>query len=728
MRRLKRWYLIIIACLIVVGTVTWQLFPAVTAHFTQASSSHKGSVSTPITHVVVVMMENHTFDNFFGQFPGANGITLTPTSNPLRADFDHSGPAFAAAMDGGNMDEFPARSYVQYSQSDIPIYWQYAQQFGLGDNFFTSDGTNSAPNHMSMFAAQTGGLYDSSPQNGCNSVHNTAVQSKTTAGDEYFSYPCYSIPSLPDLLTAAGKSWKYYSSVAIWDAPRMVQSLYNSPNRITKPNQFVTDVQHNKMADVSWVTPPGINASDHPPGPLQGGQNFVVGIVNAIMQSAYWSNTAIFLTWDDWGGFYDHVKPPQVDGVGLGSRVPLLVISPYAKPSYISHQQGEFSSFVKFVEGNFNLSNLGQRDALSQTSDLMDYFDFSQTPQSPLVLSPLTYSTALQVPYGTANLAKPGTTIRGTIMPEKGTTSTVFSYNVLYTLSQTPTVHNVNIDGMAHAMTNLGIVPGTGGYSLYQYNTTMPLGSHSFTFTFSDVSGNLTIPYNAVPMDGPQVNRFAMQADKVTPTAALPGQTITYTVKYFSPTNTAPTLSEIDIDGLPYTMQYVSGSYKNGAIYKYTTTALVAGIHYYRFRFDDGTGAITNEGTELPSITSVLLTQSGVSPTAGNASTVFTFQTTFTDVAGLPPTQANLYVDNVAYPMTKISGSYATGALFQVTTTLPLGNHSYYFAFATSHSSWGDPLGPNSYAGPNVCSGCAGTRGPANGTLISSPTGGEDIG
>ncbi len=121
-------------------------------------------------------------------------------------------------------------------------------------------------------------------------------------------------------------------------------------------------------------------------------------IVNAIMHSSEWNSTAIFVTWDDFGGWYDHVPPPQVDGIGLGPRVPLLVISPWAKPGYISSQQGEFASFDKFIEEVFNLPSLGARDSLASTSDLMDYFNFSQTPDPKLIEPKLAYSSVLSVP------------------------------------------------------------------------------------------------------------------------------------------------------------------------------------------------------------------------------------------------------------------------------------------------------------------------------------------
>src|SRR5712692_2703026 len=130
--------------LLVVGFSILGVFSLNVAH---AGNRHGSATTTPIQHVVVIMLENHTFDNFFGRFPGANGVTLPRASDPVRSDFNHNAAATAAAVDGGKMDGFPVRSMVQYTQADIPIYWNYARQFGLGDNFFASMTTSSSPNH-----------------------------------------------------------------------------------------------------------------------------------------------------------------------------------------------------------------------------------------------------------------------------------------------------------------------------------------------------------------------------------------------------------------------------------------------------------------------------------------------------------------------------------------------------------------------------------------------------
>ena len=703
MRLLKRWSIgVVLVLLVSVGI--WQGIPFITAHITQANTHSKATATTPIQHIVIIMQENHTFDNLFGRFPGANGISEAQASNPLRSDFDHNGPATLAAIDGGKMDNFPTRGQVQYTQADIPVYWKYAQQFGLGDNFFTSAPSSSPPNHIMMIAAQSGGDNDSTQMEaGCASPQNTIQYSRNTQGQQYWAYPCFNIKSLPQELDQYGVSWRYYSQSTLWDAPINLQSLYQSPNDIHDPTQFIRDVQSGNMATVSWLTPPSGEPTDHPPYALQGGQDFVSQQVNAIMQSQYWNSTAIFLTWDDWGGFYDHVIPPQVDGVGLGPRTPLLTISPYAKQGYISHQQGEFSSFDKFIEEDFGLPNLGQRDALPQTGDLMDYFDFNQTPQPPLIQKALPYSQTLQVPV--YKLLGPGVSVGGAVLPPIGGTTTTFSYYVVYTLKTVPTIHNVTIDGTDYPMSSFEQVKAG---TLYKYSTTLGAGMHNFSFTFSDTSGTVTLPFGSAPMSGPEVHPFNLSSS-VKPASALPGQKITYSVKYVSPSGQAPILTEVDIDGIPYSMKSTGGTnYKQGVVYKYSTTSLAVGEHYYRFRFDDGSGVAIYEGADSPSITPVLLSQSSVTPTSGTSSTVFTFQTTYNDVNGNAPTQAEVYVDQTAYPMTCTANPcpYATGAVYQAQMTLPTGKHTFFFVFGSSQaglqSSWADPFAPGHYTGPNV--------------------------
>src|SRR6266566_3442363 len=689
--------------------------PQLSAH---AAIRHGNATTTPIQHVVIIMMENHTFDNYFGRFPGANGITLPRASDPVRSDFNHNAAATSAAVVGGKTYGYPVRSQVQYTQADIPIYWNYATQFGLSDNFFASMTTSSSPNHMVLVTSQSGGVYETGSQSGCLSAQNDLSYSKKNTGNPYWSYPCYNINNMPALFKTNNISWRYYATTGIWDAPRMVQPLYTSPYDVHKQGQFIQDVQSGNMADVSWITPPGHDGSDHPPSPTIPAQNYLTDQVNAVMNSPYWASTAIFVTWDEWGGFYDHVSPPQVDNLGLGPRVPLLVISPFAKQGYLSHSLGEFASFDKFIEANWSLPDLGQRDANHAISDLMDFFDFSQTLQPPYIQQHLPYARVLRVP--TAGVVS-------TVNPPVGGPNNTYHFDVVYMLSQTPNVHNVTIDG-ANPVPMSVVGPAGGGGTLYEYSTKLGIGPHNASFTFSDGSGGTTtLPYNGVPFSGPQVSPF--QLNIPAPVAvAQPNKPITYKVTYISSTNTAPTVTAVDIDGVPFTMTSTGGTnYAKGVTYTYTTSSLSIGDHWYRYRFDDstdGSDMAIYEGSVKPQITTMLLSQSSVAPTSGSSSTVFTFQTTYTNSTNVAPVQALVYVDKTSYPMSLVSGSYNTGALYQLQTMLPSGNHTFFFVFNTNQTAWADPFAPAVYQGPNVGANANAIK---PGTVII-PSGGDDSG
>jgi phospholipase C len=687
MRVLKQWHGVI-AFLFVLAATFGVIVPAFT-HPAQAASSHRRVANSPIQHVVIIMMENHTFDNFFGQFPGANGVTLPEASNPVSTDFNHDGGAAAAAIDGGKMDEFADNGQYQYTQSDIPNYWAYAKQFGLSDYFFSSYATSSTPNHMAMFAAQNAGSFSTPPENGCKSLVNTLMYSRANQGSDYWSYPCYDIQTVPDLLGPAGLTWNYYSSVPIWDDPMLIKSQSGSPHDVHNPSQFVKDVQSGNLANVSWVIPTG-TYTDHPPLALQGGQNFVTQQVNAVMNSKYWNSTAIFVTWDDFGGFYDHVPPPALSDGGnltLGPRVPLIVISPYAIQGSISHKLGEFSSFVKFIEQNWNLPNLGQRDALPEISDLTDFFNFNQPPQPPFILNTIPFSQTLLMPL-LINIPN----VKGAVVPTKGSSSTTFTYSIVYTRTDTPAIHDVVIDNQHYSMTAQKTFS-TG--TVYQYSTKLPVGTHTCSFYFSDGSGTITVPYN-VPLPLPTVYPFQV-IPSIQTQVALPGTPITYQAKYSSPASKAPVLAEVDIDGTAHAMKLTSGTnYKKGVIYTYTMSTLSLGKHYFRMRFDDGSGVATYEGYPSPTITPITLVQSMAS-SSGNT---YTFQTTYTDASGLAPIQATVYASWKAYPLTMASGSYSTGAVYQAQVTFPSQCTTFFFIFSDGQSSWTDPLAPTTYPCP----------------------------
>jgi phospholipase C len=668
--------------------------------------------TTPIQHVVIIMMENHTFDNFFGTFPGANGTTLPPAPNPAPGDIDHSSGSTVAFIDGGKMDEVSVAGNVGYSQADIPNYWTYAQQFGLGDNFFSSLSGPSQPNHMMMVAAQSAtelgnaGVCTSSPQ--------YLEYSATTSGTPFWGPACYGVASIPSLLAQKGYSWHYYEDEQIWNAMGNIQGLNTSPNIISNPEQFANDVAAGKLSAVTYITPDN-NYSDHPPIPLQAGQNFVTDQVNAVMNSAYWDSTAIFITWDDWGGYYDHVPPPQEDVYGLGPRVPLIVISPYAIRGHISHKQAEFSSFAKFIEENWRLPSLGQRDALKATGDLMDYFDFTQPPRHPVIVNDLPYPTPLifmQSSVGNEPVLA--------ISPVSGSPASTFTYNVLYTGSGTPTTHNVNIDGTPHAMQ---AQPGSGANWVYTTTTPLSIGSHSFSFTFSNGVMTTTLPMNMAGYPYPIVQPFAVDRGSVSPGFGLPSQTFTFTARYRSTTNTPPTRSQVEINGVPYQLTQSSGNnFVNGVFYSYSTT-LPVGRYYYRFVFDDGSGPQTLEGLDSPSVAPLALVNTPVSPGSGTTATVFTFQCTYFSSDNTAPTSATVYVDNKPYSMAYVSGSYTTGAIYQAKTTLPAGSHTYYVLFSNPESSWANPYFGSVFSGPTVTSSNATIDGPPPADTPPAPVG-----
>jgi phospholipase C len=657
-----------------------------------------GHATTPIDHVVVIMEENHTFDNYFGAYPKANGVVEPAASDPLPHDLVHTSQRALFGMDGGKMDGFDALGAVQYKPSDIPTYWAYAQHFGLGDNFFTSVPSNSTPNHMAMIAGQTGGENDTVHITGCGSPMNDVVlQRNNASGAESFGEPCYNIPSAPEQLTQAGLTWKYYGTTAIWDATDWVQGLSNTT--IEKGPQIIQDAENNQLPNVAYVTPGSDADSDHPPQPTQPAQNWVASIVNAIMNSPAWSSTAIFVTWDDFGGWYDHVPPPTVAGSQLGPRVPLLVISPYAKPGLISKSLGDFASFDRFIEKDFNLPSLGSKGSPTGVSDLMSYFNFAQTPNPPLIEPMLPYSGVLQVPNSTTLAV--GNAQPSTVTPAAGGPNTTFTYQILYNSATPPTVHNVVVDGNSIPMT----VERTINKSEVEYSATdtLPAGRHTYTFHFSDGTSTWDLPNNNVPFTGPAVNPFALSNTNVIPNGGvLPGRPITFKVRYTDQAGTMPTTANIVIDDVPHAMTAVSGKPTTGITYQYTAKDLAVGEHYFRLVFDDGSGPYTFEGYSTPPVTPIVLKRSKVSPTSGTTSTPFKFVTVYHGHKAA--TAVDVIVDGTSYPMTYVSGTAATGELYKTSMTLPAGDHTFAFFATDGTHDWGDPITPGVYSGLKVTS------------------------
>ena len=372
--------------------------------------------ASQIQHVVFILKENHTFDNYFGAFPGADGtstgkvgynqtVDLTDPPDFIRGDIAHGDSDALLAMDYGRMDQFfelvgayegsRLINYTRYRQDQIPNYWALASHYVLADEFFTSVHGPSFPNHLFTIAAQSGGALDNPTGRvwGCEASRGTLVPIIAANGKLRKVPPCFDFTTIADSLNSAGLSWRYYGAPegargyqwSPFDAIRHIRRGRQWKTNVLPETQFLRDLAAETLATMTWITTTS-KLSEHPSlGGSCAGENSTVEIVDAIMNRPEWNSTVIFISWDDFGGFYDHVPPPQLDALGLGPRVPLLIVSPFVKSGFIEHQQLEFASVVKFVEEIFGLPFLTSRDANS--NDIFDAFDFVDAPLAPMPLS-----------------------------------------------------------------------------------------------------------------------------------------------------------------------------------------------------------------------------------------------------------------------------------------------------------------------------------------------------
>jgi phospholipase C len=336
------------------------------------AATANAAAANPINHVVVIVQENHTFDNYFGTFPGANGIKNDPpTVHPFHItgnipNLCHSTACAHVDYNNGKMDGFlqaegSNSTFGYFDQSDIPYYWSLAQNYTLFDNYFTSAMGPSLPNHLYLVAAQDGGIADS--------VLNQHAR--------------LNISSIANELENANDSWSYYSPYHVGNenALGLLSSIANNTTMLANlknSQQFLVDLQNGNMPDVSYIMADD-GQNEHPPFSISSGAQWVQSIIGGIQASPYWGSTVILLTWDDYGGWYDHVVPPQVDKYGLGFRVPLLMISPFAKQGYIDHTLSDHTSLMKFIERVFDLPAVTQRDGAA--SDLMEALSSNYTTQ-----------------------------------------------------------------------------------------------------------------------------------------------------------------------------------------------------------------------------------------------------------------------------------------------------------------------------------------------------------
>jgi phospholipase C len=440
-----------------------------------------------IKHVVIIMQENRSFDNYFGTYPGADGIpglaghpgTVPCIPDPSAHHCDKpyhntnvtnsGGPHYQqdalADVDGGKMDGFvntvessgsgldtdklgcavnlligcvDVMGY--HNQQEIPNYWDYAKNYVLQDHMFEPAHAWSLVSHLYMVSGWSAHCSNGYVASTCTANNefpelppgeSPIVQQLTGAAlgivepANPAAKPIYGWTDVTYLLHKYDVSWKYYieegtepdcetgamyctavpqaiTTPSIWNPLASFGDVRQDGqiNNINSTNQFFADARDDSLPAVSWVVPSGED-SEHPPANIAAGQEHVTNVINAIMESPAWNSTAIFLAWDDWGGFYDHVNPPSVDGQGYGLRVPAMVISPYARKGHVDHQTLSFDAYLKFIEDDFlggqrlNPATDGRpdprpdvRESAKILGNLMRDFNFKQKPRQPLILSP----------------------------------------------------------------------------------------------------------------------------------------------------------------------------------------------------------------------------------------------------------------------------------------------------------------------------------------------------
>jgi phospholipase C len=375
-----------------------------------------------IKHVVYIVQENRSFDNMFQGYPGADTVSsgkdshgrtikLQPYTLGRPYVIDHSAEAMFAACNGrgklpgtdcrmngfDNEESYfgpPNPEYVYVPHDESKPYFEMAHEWVVADRMFQSQLDESYVAHQYIIAAQAdwsvnlpSGLW------GCGGGSYDYVSTITKDRDPNGPTikPCYDYQTLGDELDKAKLSWRFYASSygsassdegAEWSGYMAVRHIRYGPDwkKVISPNwRFITDVRAGKLSNFTWITPV-CDDSDHVNCNGGYGPSWVSALVNTIGKSKFWNSTAIFVQWDDWGGLYDHVPPPYEGRDSLGFRVPLLVISPYAKHGYVSHVQYETASVLRFAEDLFGLGQLAAADKRAN-SPALDCFDFRQKPR-----------------------------------------------------------------------------------------------------------------------------------------------------------------------------------------------------------------------------------------------------------------------------------------------------------------------------------------------------------
>ena len=361
-----------------------------------------------------------------------NGFVIQ-AENGRRGCLDQTNPVCT------NTSSTDAMGY--HTGSDIPNYWSYARNFVLQDHMFEPTDSWSLPAHLFLVSEWAARCTQQDNPSSCHNYIKIGERPPLRPpiyGGKTMKKPIYAWTDLTYLLHQHHVSWGYYvvsgtepdcenaaamscgpvhqssSTPGIWNPLPFFDTVKadHQLGNIKSIARFYAAAKHGTLPAVSWVVPSG-QVSEHPPAPVSYGQTYVTSLINAVMRGPDWKSTAIFLSWDDWGGFYDHVVPPTVDRNGYGLRVPGLVISPYARKGYIDHQILSFDAYDKFIEDDFlggqriDPATDGRpdprpdvRENVRILGNLVADFDFSQHPRRPLLLPvhPVTTLTGTPLP------------------------------------------------------------------------------------------------------------------------------------------------------------------------------------------------------------------------------------------------------------------------------------------------------------------------------------------
>jgi phospholipase C len=373
------------------------------------------STRTPIKHFVFLMQANRSFDNYFGTRPGVDGVPPgtciprqpgkpKPCVKPFHQDprrdpsLPHGAAAFAEQYNGGRMDGFVAAAgrfgddgaqvMAYHDARDLAFHWNVADDYVLFDRFFSSSHSGSLQNHLYAISGTPGTARELLPEEGFDA--RTIFDALQERGIKWKLYiegydPRVNLKTVGSLPSSRRDQLLWAPLLAF---PRFIDNPSLS-SRIVDLREYYEDVERGELPAVSFIATK--RHSEHPPYNLEAAQTFLRGLIDTLMTSQLWDHSAFMWTYDDWGGWYDHVKPPQVDEFGYGFRVPALLVSPYAKRGYVDSTTLDFTSVLRFVQHNWGLPPLAERDRRAET--FLSAFDFTAQPRQPLAI-PLTHGVA----------------------------------------------------------------------------------------------------------------------------------------------------------------------------------------------------------------------------------------------------------------------------------------------------------------------------------------------